>query len=69
MSENLRILIAEDNLMNQRLIEKQLRLLGSKNFKIVENGNQAVEEVEKEKFDVILRVRIEGNGGGAKKTD
>ena len=53
-AKNLKILIAEDNKLNQKVIANFLKKLGYKNFKIVENGKLAVEAVQKENYDLIL---------------
>jgi CheY-like chemotaxis protein len=52
-SESLRVLVAEDNAVNQRLI---VRLLEKRGHRVVVAGNglEAVEAQEKEKFDLIL---------------
>jgi two-component system sensor histidine kinase/response regulator len=49
----LRVLLAEDNRVNQRLA---LRLLEKRGHRVVlaENGAQAVEELQKQKFDLVL---------------
>ena len=49
----IRILIAEDNSMNQRLIR---HLLGSRgyNFDLVFNGVQAIESLKKRSYDMVL---------------
>ena len=47
------ILIAEDNPNNQKLIEILLNKLGM-NSKIVFNGEEAIEEYKKSKYDLIL---------------
>lgn len=47
------ILVAEDNPLNQKLIEKVLLKLGYKP-KIVSNGKEAVEAVLLEHFDIVL---------------
>ncbi len=52
--KDLKILVAEDNKLNQKVIENFLKKLGYSNFKIVENGKLAVEEVQKNHFDLIL---------------
>ena len=51
--EGLRVLIAEDNPVNQLLVESMLTGLGA-SFKAVENGALAVEAVEDQQFDVVL---------------
>jgi signal transduction histidine kinase/CheY-like chemotaxis protein len=48
-----RILVAEDNLINQRVIQKQLESLGYDSL-IVSNGKLAVEACARERFDVVL---------------
>ena len=49
----LRILVAEDNLVNQKLIERVLIKLGY-NPDMVENGEQALERFRENEYDVIL---------------
>jgi len=49
----LRILVAEDNRINQKLIDTILKNLGI-HAVIVENGQLAVDYVQKEHFDVVL---------------
>jgi PAS domain S-box-containing protein len=49
----LRVLVAEDNQINRRVIEASLEKSGHE-YTLVENGRLAVEAVEKEKFDLIL---------------
>ncbi len=51
--EGLRVLIAEDNPVNQLLVESMLTGLGA-SFKAVENGALAVEAVDDQQFDVVL---------------
>jgi signal transduction histidine kinase/DNA-binding response OmpR family regulator/integral membrane sensor domain MASE1 len=52
-SEALRILLAEDNLVNQRLV---LRLLEKRGHRVVvaANGREALEALEKESYDLVL---------------
>ena len=49
----LRILLAEDNLVNQKLA---LRLLGQMGYSadVVVNGQQAVDRIEQQRYDVVL---------------
>ncbi|MEI9918125.1 MAG: two-component regulator propeller domain-containing protein [Bacteroidota bacterium] len=49
----LRILIAEDNLINQKLTERVLAKLGYKT-KIVSNGREVLEEIDRNKYDLIF---------------
>jgi len=50
---NLQILVAEDNLVNQKVIGQMLRNLGCK-ADIVVDGAQAVSAVERGRFDVVF---------------
>ena len=52
-ARRVKILIAEDNLTNQRLIERLITKLGF-DLKIVSNGRLAVESLQAEAFDVVL---------------
>ncbi len=49
----LKILIAEDNLINQKLTERVLAKLGYEST-IVSNGREVLEEVDRNKYDLIL---------------
>ena len=49
----MRILIAEDNQLNQQLMSLYMKRLGW-DFKIVGDGLQAVESCRQESFDIIL---------------
>jgi CheY-like chemotaxis protein len=49
----MKILIAEDNLINQKLITKVITKLGYQP-QMVNNGRQVLEAVDKEFFDIIL---------------
>ena len=49
----LKVLVAEDNRVNQRVITLQLKALGLKSD-LVENGALAVEAVNKTRYDVVL---------------
>jgi CheY-like chemotaxis protein len=49
----LRVLVAEDNEINQRVIEASLRKSGHE-YMLVDNGRLAVEAVKQEEFDLIL---------------
>lgn len=51
---NLDILVAEDNLINQKLIERILKKIGFRNIKVVENGKLAIEQTLCHPFDLIL---------------
>ena len=51
---SLRYLIAEDNMVNQKVLRNILKRLGIINVAIVENGRQAVDREAAEPFDVVL---------------
>ena len=51
--ESLRVLLAEDNLVNQRLAVRLLEKRGHR-VAVAENGNEALKALEKEKFDLVL---------------
>lgn len=53
----LRVLIAEDNLVNQRLAERLLRRRGALT-RVVSNGQEAIDAWKKDRFDLIL---MDGN--------
>jgi osomolarity two-component system sensor histidine kinase NIK1 len=53
IKENLRVLLVEDNLLNQRLLNINLSKLNCK-VTVANNGLEGVEIFTKEKFDVIL---------------
>lgn len=50
---SLNILIAEDIMTNWLLYEKYMKVLGH-SFKIVENGIMVLDELEKNKYDIVL---------------
>ncbi len=47
------ILIAEDNIMNQKLIEAYMKKL-ERDYVIAENGNDVIERLKTQKFDMVL---------------
>lgn len=49
-----RILVAEDNKLNQQIIGKMLSSLGFDRVEIAENGKIAVEAAMRRDFDIIL---------------
>lgn len=53
LARRLSVLVAEDNPVNQRLFEEQLRVLGCEPT-TVENGVQALKHLERAPFDVLL---------------
>ncbi|MGO9737722.1 MAG: response regulator, partial [Desulfomonilaceae bacterium] len=50
---SLNILLAEDNLINQKLAISLIQRMGHK-VSVAQNGRQALEAIEREKFDIIL---------------
>lgn len=52
--QEIKILIAEDVRINQVVIKKMIESLGLKALEVVENGEQAVQKVKEEHFDLIL---------------
>lgn len=52
--EAVRMLIAEDNPMNQMLIRKLMERFGIVNYTLVKNGDKALQAYHAERFDVIL---------------
>ncbi len=51
--QSLRILVAEDNLVNQRIIDIQLKK-SNHQVEIVKNGLEVLEQLDHQQFDVIL---------------
>lgn len=51
---NIRILLIEDNQNNQQIIMEFLDILNWKNYKYVDDGKEAIDILEKEKFDIVL---------------
>jgi len=53
-SQQLKILVAEDNLLNQKLILQMLKHLGYQADKVVSNGLEALEALHHQPYDVVL---------------
>ena len=51
---SLRVLIAEDNLVNQKVLARNLNALGMVHVTIVDNGQEAVDIANEKTFDVIF---------------
>lgn len=47
------VLVAEDNVVNQKVIRRLLKLLGCKTV-VVPNGREALDKLRQERFDVVL---------------
>lgn len=54
IKDNARILLAEDVYINQRVIVSFLNKIGYKNIKIVDNGEQCLNMIYHQNFDIIL---------------
>lgn len=52
--EAVRILVAEDNKVNQKLITRVLHRIGVSNFDLVENGAKAVQKTKEKDYDLVL---------------
>ncbi len=48
-----RVLVAEDNLINQKVISAMLKMMGC-TYVIASNGQEAINKLSKEKFDLVL---------------
>jgi len=48
-----KVLVAEDNLINQKIIQKMLEKMGVQ-FKVVNNGREVIESLRNEYFDLVL---------------
>ena len=52
--ESVRILVAEDNKVNQKLMMRVLSRIGSKVVDLVDNGSKAVDKTKEKDYDLIL---------------
>ena len=53
-NENIKILIVDDVLLNRMLIKEIMKLFGLTNITEAENGNIAINKVEKYDYDLIF---------------
>ncbi len=51
---DIRVLVAEDNRVNQKVIEKMLRRIGTESIEIVDDGQKAVHREANTSYDIIL---------------
>jgi CheY-like chemotaxis protein len=51
---NLRILVAEDNLVNQKVALRQLKSLGCTAITCTANGQEALDRLKQQKYDIVL---------------
>ncbi len=51
---DIRVLVAEDNRVNQKVIEKMLRRIGTESIEIVDDGQKAVNREANTSYDIIL---------------
>lgn len=54
MDPNLKVLIVDDFATMRRILKNILKQIGLKNIREAENGKEALKELKKEKFDLIL---------------
>ena len=52
--QNLKVLYAEDNLVNQKVLSRVLNRAGIRDITIVDNGKKAVDSTEKIQYDCIF---------------
>jgi len=69
ISQNLRILVAEDNIFNQVIIRRMLTNLGHTDVEVEANGKKALERVKQKKFDVVLMDIMMPEMGGIEATE
>ena len=51
---DIRLLIAEDNLVNQKILTRILKKIGVTNITVVDNGKKALDECKSNEYDVVL---------------
>jgi signal transduction histidine kinase/CheY-like chemotaxis protein len=52
--KNVRVLIAEDNLINQKVLSRSLQRLGLEDIAIVDNGQKAVDQCFETQYDLVF---------------
>jgi CheY-like chemotaxis protein len=52
--KNVRVLIAEDNLINQKVLSRSLQRLGFEEIVIVDNGQKAVDQCSETQYDLVF---------------
>jgi hypothetical protein len=52
--KKLRVLVAEDNIINQKVIMRMLQRLGLETIDLVDNGEKAVEKEASNEYDIVL---------------
>lgn len=63
-NKNLKILIAEDIISNKIVISRILKILKYDNYKIVDNGLEALNEIKKDYYDILfLDIKMPVMGG------
>lgn len=64
MSKEIRILLVEDNLINQKVMTHMVHATESAEIEAVESGEEAIERLEHTPFDlVIMDMQLEGMNG------
>lgn len=64
MSRKIRVLLVEDNLINQKVISRIIEKLPDTAVQAVPSGEEAVERLEDEQFDLVLMdVQLDGMSG------
>jgi hypothetical protein len=66
--KKLRVLIAEDNLINQKVLCRSLQRLGLEEIAIVDNGQKAVDQCSETQYDLVfmdMQMPVMGGGRGS----
>ena len=51
---DIKILVVDDHNLSQKLMSKQLEVLGYTNVEIASNGEGAMEKMDEQRFDIVL---------------